>query len=142
MAQASFAELEHDGKKRKTRRGRYLERMDRLLPWEGMEALAYPHCPKAGRGRRPYALSAMLRVHCVQLFHNLSDPAMEDLLYEAESVRRFAGLRLSGLLPDETTILKFRRGRVQDVGYEGGCPPDVAGTAGRIESLKASCSWR
>ncbi len=50
----------------------------------------------------------MLRIHCVQLFYNLSDPGMEDLLYEAESVRRFAGLRLSEALPDETTILNFR----------------------------------
>ena len=50
----------------------------------------------------------MLRVHCVQLFYDLSDPGMEDLLYEVESVRRFAGLRLTGPLPDETTILKFR----------------------------------
>ena len=50
----------------------------------------------------------MLRVHCVQLFYNVSDPGMEDLLYEVESVRRFAGLRLSGSLPDETTILNFR----------------------------------
>ena len=50
----------------------------------------------------------MLRIHCVQLFYNLSDPGMEDMLYEVESVRRFAGLRLSGPLPDETTILNFR----------------------------------
>ena len=50
----------------------------------------------------------MLRVHCVQLFYNLSDPGMEDLLYEAESVRRFAGLSLAEPLPDETTILNFR----------------------------------
>ena len=49
----------------------------------------------------------MLRVHCVRLFHNLSDPGMEDMLYEVEPVRRFAGLRLEAL-PDETTILKFR----------------------------------
>ena len=62
---------------------------------------------KAGRGRRPYALSAMLRVHCVQLFYNQSDPGMEDMLYEVEPVRRFAGLKLEAL-PDETTILKFR----------------------------------
>ena len=60
------------------------------------------------RGRRPYELPAMLRIHCVQLFYNLSDPGMEDMLYEVESVRRFAGLRLSGPLPDETTILNFR----------------------------------
>ena len=50
----------------------------------------------------------MLRVHCVQLFYNLSGPGMEDLLYEVESVRRFVGLRLTGPLPDETTILHFR----------------------------------
>ena len=50
----------------------------------------------------------MLRIHCIQLFYNLSDPGMEDLLYEAESVRRFAGLSLSEALPDETTILNFR----------------------------------
>ena len=47
----------------------------------------------------------MLRVHCVQLCYNLSDPALEDLLYEAESVRRFCGL---GPIPDESTILHFR----------------------------------
>ena len=50
----------------------------------------------------------MLRVHCVQLFYNLSDSGMEDLLYEVESVRRFVGLWPSGPLPDETTILNFR----------------------------------
>ena len=50
----------------------------------------------------------MLRIHCVQLFYNLSDPGMEDLLYEAESVRRFVGLSLAEALPDETTILNFR----------------------------------
>ena len=61
-------------------------------------------------GLRSPALSAAddAGVHCVQLFHDLSDPGMEDLLYEVESVRRFAGLRLTGPLPDETTILKFR----------------------------------
>ena len=67
-----------------------------------------PYYPKgSGRGRRPYPLSAMLRVHCVQLFYNLSDPGMEDMLYEVEPVRRFAGLTLDAL-PDETTILTFR----------------------------------
>ena len=82
--------------------------MDSLIPWERLEKRVEPFYPKAGRGRRPYPLGAMLRVHCVQLFYNLSDPGMEDLLYEVESVRRFVGLRLSGALPDETTILHFR----------------------------------
>ena len=108
MDQATFAELEHDGKKRTTRRERFLAKMDGLIPWERLERRIEPHYPKPGGGRRPYPLGTMLRVHCVQLFYNLSDPGMEDLLYEVESVRRFAGLRLTGPLPDETTILKFR----------------------------------
>ena len=66
-----------------------------------------PFYPKPGRGLHPYSLSAMLRVHCVQLFYNLSDPGMEDLLYESDPVRRFVGLKLSDPLPDETTILNF-----------------------------------
>ena len=94
MAQASFAELEHDLKKRRTRRELFLEKMDKLVPWERLERRIEPFYPKAGRGRRPYPRSVMLRVHCVQLFYNLSDPGMEDLLYEVESVRRFVGLRL------------------------------------------------
>ena len=108
MDQPTFADLEYEGKKRKTRREKFLERMDGLIPWEELEERIRPFYPKAGRGRRPYELSTMLRIHCVQLFYNLSDPGMEDMLYEVESVRRFVGLRLSGQLPDETTILNFR----------------------------------
>ena len=108
MSQPTFGDLEYESKRRKTRREIFLERMDGLIPWSLLEERIRPCYPKAGRGRRPYELSAMLRIHCVQLFYNLSDPGMEDLLYEAESVRRFVGLRLSGPLPDETTILNFR----------------------------------
>ena len=108
MDQPSFADLEYQGKKRKTRRELFLERMDGLIPWQRLEDRIHPFYPKAGRGRHPYPLAAMLRIHCVQLFYNLSDPGMEDLLYESDPVRRFAGLKLTGYLPDETTILNFR----------------------------------
>ena len=104
----TFADLEYQGKKRKTRREVFLERMDGLIPWQLLEDRIRPFYPTAGRGRHPYPLSTMLRTHCVQLFYNLSDPGMEDLLYESEPVRRFVGLKLSGPLPDETTILNFR----------------------------------
>ncbi len=106
--QPSFADLDYQGKKRKTRREEFLERMDSLIPWQRLESRIGPHYFRAERGRRPYPLAVMLRVHIVQLCYNLSDPAMEDLLYEAESVRRFAGLRLSEPIPDESTILHFR----------------------------------
>ena len=108
MEQLTFAELEHDAKKRKTRRELFPEKMDGLIPWPRLQGRIAPFHPKAGRGRRPYPPGTMPRVHCARLFHNLSDPGMEDLLCGAESVRRFAGLRLSGPLPDETTILNFR----------------------------------
>ena len=108
MNQPTFADLEYECKKRKTRRELFLERMDGLIPWGQLESRIRPYYPEAGRGRDPYELSAMLRIHCVRLFYNLSDPGMEDMLYEVESVRRFVGLRLSGPLPDETTILNFR----------------------------------
>ena len=108
MDQPTVTDLEYDGKKRWTRRELFLQRMDGLMPWEQLEERIRPFYPSARRGRRPYPLWTMLRVHCVQLFYNLSDPGMEDLLYEVESVRRFVGLRLSAPLPDETTILHFR----------------------------------
>ncbi len=104
----TFADLEYQGKKRKTRRELFLQRMDGLIPWQKLEERIRPVYPKPGKGRRPYPLTVMLRVHCVQLFYNLSDPGMEDLLYEAESVRRFVGLSLAEALPGETTILNFR----------------------------------
>jgi len=108
VEQKTFSELEYDNKKRKTRREIFLERMDGLIPWKRLEKRIRRHYPKAGKGRHPYPLSVMLRIHCVQLFYNLSDPAMEDMLYEIEAVRRFVGVRLSGPIPDETTILNFR----------------------------------
>ena len=108
MDQPTFADLEYQGKKRRTRRELFLERMDGLIPWQSLEERIRPFYPKAGRGRHPYPLPVMLRVHCVQLFYNLSGPGMEDLLYESDPARRFVGLKLTGPLPDETTILNFR----------------------------------
>ena len=70
MRQPTFGDLEYESKKRKTRREIFLERMDGLVPWGMLEERIRPHYPKAGRGRRPYELSSMLRIHCVQLFYN------------------------------------------------------------------------
>ena len=75
--------------------------MNGLVPWQKLEQRIRPVYAKRGQGRPPYPLPVMLRIHCVQLFYNLSDPGMEDLLYEAESVRRFVGLNLTDCpLPD------------------------------------------
>jgi len=109
MNQMSFSEAEYLNKKRKTRRELFLTRMDDLIPWSAIEDKLSRYYPKGLNGRPPYPLSTMIRVHCMQLFYNLSDPMMEDSLYEIESMRRFAGLKLSQNIPDETTILNFRR---------------------------------
>ena len=63
MRQPTFGELEYESKKRKTRREIFLQGMGGLIPWGLLEELIRPYYPKAGRGRRPYELSAMLRVN-------------------------------------------------------------------------------
>lgn len=108
LEQPSFSDLDFQQKRRKTHREEFLDRLEALVPWGRLEGVIRPHYPKAGRGRRPYPLSVMLRVHLVQVCHNLSDPAMEDLLYDSLSVQQFVGLRLSEPIPDESTILHFR----------------------------------
>lgn len=107
MSQITFAEAEYDVKKRKTRREVFLDRMEGLIPWNRLEKKVSRYYAKGKGGRPPYPLPTMLRVHCLQLFYNLSDPAMEEALYEIESMRRFAGVKLDRV-PDETTILNFR----------------------------------
>ena len=86
MSQLTFAEAEYAIKKRKTRRELFLEKLEVLLPWKQLEALIAKHYARGGMGRPPYPLSTMLRVHAMQLVYNLSDPAMEDALYEIESM--------------------------------------------------------
>ena len=76
--QPTFADLDYQVKKRKTRREEFLEKLEGLVPWQRLEGRIRPHYFRGQRGRRPYSLSVMLRVHIVQLCYNLSDPAMED----------------------------------------------------------------
>ena len=106
--QLTFADSEFDSKRRQTRKEKFLGRMEKLVPWQRLESVIEPHYPKAGNGRRPYPLMTMLRVHCMQQWYSMSDPAMEDALYEIASMRQFAGLSLDNPIPDHSTILKFR----------------------------------
>jgi transposase, IS5 family len=110
MKQTTFASLAFDRKKKQTRRERFLAEMEAVVPWVALLGVIEPHYPTAGRrGRPPMALETMLRIYFMQQWYALSDPAMEDALYEIESMRRFARLDLADdALPDETTILKFR----------------------------------
>jgi len=109
MKQTTFASLAWKGKGKVTRRERFLGEMDAVIPWKHLNRLIEPHYPKAGNGTQPMPQERMLRIYFMQQWFNLSDPAMEDALYDSESMRRFAGIELSeDAIPDETTILRFR----------------------------------
>ena len=93
-----------------TRRRVFLEEMDRVVPWNELVALITAYMPEGRRGRPPFAVEVMLRIHFMQQWFNLSDPAMEEALNDMALFRDFAGLGGSNdRQPDETTILRFRR---------------------------------
>ena len=107
--QRTLASVVYDLKTKVTRRERFLREMDAVIPWGTLRALVAPHYTNAGRGRRPLPLDTMLRVYFLQQWFNLSDPAAEDMLYDSESMRRFARVDLGeDTVPDESTILRFR----------------------------------
>ena len=94
---------------KKTRRAMFLEEMEQVVPWAKLCVLIEPHYPKPGNGRRPKELEQMLRIYFLQQWFNLSDPAVEEALYDSATLRQFAGIDLgSGPVPDETTVCKFR----------------------------------
>src|SRR6202521_2781487 len=94
---------------RKTRRAIFLEEMEQVVPWRELCALVEPHYPKAGNGRPPVGVERMLRIYFLQQWFNLSDPAVEESLYDSAVMRRFVGVDLGcEPAPDETTVCKFR----------------------------------
>lgn len=107
--QRTLASVTYDAKRKTTRRERFLLEMDRVIPWRELLALIEPHYAVRGRGRPSLPLETMLRVYFLQQWFNLSDPAAEDMLYDSESMRRFARVELGeDTVPDESTILRFR----------------------------------
>jgi len=109
MKQLTLAQGSFEIYRKPTRREKFLAEMERVVPWDALYALLEPYYPKAGNGRPPVGLMKMLRLHLLQHWYNLSDPALEEALYESESMRRFCGIDLGEeAVPDETTILRFR----------------------------------
>jgi IS5 family transposase len=94
--QLTLVDGEFNKKRCKIRKEIFLSRMNELIPWDQLEAVIEPFYPKPGNGRRPYQLSTMFRIHCMQHWYNMSDPAMEGALYETASMRLFADLSLDG----------------------------------------------
>ncbi|GAC1500493.1 MAG: IS5-like element ISPsy2 family transposase [Steroidobacteraceae bacterium] len=111
MSQLTFGDLDYKTKRKQTRREEFLSEMERVVPWQALLALIAPVYPKGGKasgGQQPYPLEPMLRIHLMQNWFGLSDPAMEEALYENVAIRRFTGLSSLDKVPDESTILRLR----------------------------------
>lgn len=93
---------------KRTRKREFLAQMDRVVPWADLVDLIAPYYPEGKNGRPPFALETMLRVHFMQQWFSLSDPAMEEAFFDTPLYREFAQLDAHGRLPDESTILRFR----------------------------------
>ncbi|PKF70727.1 IS5/IS1182 family transposase [Pseudomonas fluvialis] len=92
-----------------TRRREFLDEMDRVVPWSALVAQIAPFMPEGKRGRPPFPVESLLRIHFMQQWFTLSDPAMEEALHDMPLFRDFAGLGgWDDRLPDESTILRFR----------------------------------
>jgi IS5 family transposase len=110
MEQQTFAEVSFEPYRKPTRRERFLDAMNRVVPWADLVAMIEPVYPKAeGPGRPPIGVERMLRLHGLPQWVNLSDPAVEEALYDSRAMRHFVGIDLGREpVPDETTICKFR----------------------------------
>jgi IS5 family transposase len=107
--QGSFSQVEYAGKKKQTRRDKFLAEMDVVVPWARLVERLRPRYPKGERGRPPIGLERMLRIYFVQQWYGLADEALEDALYDSQALRGFAGIDLNrDPVPDATTLLKFR----------------------------------
>ena len=110
MRQQTLADEGFERYRKPTRREQFLDEMDKIVPWEGLCEVIEPFYPKPeGAGRPPIGLERMLRIHFLQHWFNLSDPAVEEALYDSRAMRRFVGIDLGREpAPDETTVCKFR----------------------------------
>ena len=110
MRQQTLADEGFERYRKRTRRELFLGEMDKIVPWEGLCEVIEPFYPKPeGAGRPPIGLERMLRIHFLQHWFNLSDPSVEEALYDSRAMRRFVGIDLGREpAPDETTVCKFR----------------------------------
>src|ERR1700751_61246 len=104
--QGTMAEGSFEAYRKTTRRDGFLGEMEQVVPWTKLCALIEPVYPKIpdGAGRRPVGLERMLRIYFLQHWYNLSDPAVEEALYDSNAMRRFVGIAPGrDAVPDETT---------------------------------------
>jgi len=109
MRQATLATAGFDRYAKTTRRARFLAEMEQVVPWPALCGLIEPFYAKPGNGRPPIGVERMLRIYFLQQWFNLSDPGVEEALYDSQAMRRFVGIDLGREpVPDETTVCRFR----------------------------------
>ena len=111
MKQTTLASNDFERFRKPTRRERFLTEMNAVVPWADLAAVIEPYYPKATKvgGRPAVGLERMLHIHCLQLWFDLSDPAVEEALYDSRAMRSFVGIDLGcEPVPDETTVMRFR----------------------------------
>jgi transposase, IS5 family len=109
MKQLTLATVGFERYAKTTRRAVFLAEMDWVVPWSALCALIERFYPKPGNGRPPVGVERMLRLYFLQHWFNLSDPAVEEALYDSPAMRRFVGIDLGREpVPDETTVCRFR----------------------------------
>ena len=109
--QLTLASNDFERFRKPTRREKFLSEMDTVVPWKELAALIEPHYPRptSAGGRPPVGVERMLRIHCLQLWFDLSDPAVEEALYDSLAMRSFVGIDLGREpVPDESTVMRFR----------------------------------
>lgn len=109
MSQITFSDIEYSGRKKTTKREKFLDAMDSIIPWEEWAEYIKPHYPDGKRGRPTRGITTMLRMYLLQIWFNLSDEGVEDAIYDSYAFRKFMGINfMDEQVPDATTLLKFR----------------------------------
>ena len=109
MNQETFTDIEYSFRKKKTKREKFLEIMDEIIPWDEWVGVIETYYPKGKRGRPPMGIEKILRMYLLQIWFNLSDPATENAIYDSYAMRKFTGIDfMTETVPDETTLCKFR----------------------------------
>ncbi|MFN7990264.1 MAG: IS5 family transposase [Thermoanaerobaculia bacterium] len=88
---------------------KFLDEMDAVIPWHEFLREVAPFYEEKERGRKKTELLLLLKIHFLQQFYDLSDPGVEEALYDRASFQRFCGIDLLvDRVPDESTVLHFR----------------------------------
>ena len=109
MNQLTLADIEYSNRKKKTKREKFLDAMDEIIPWSYRVEMIRPYYFNNQRGRKPVGIETMLRMYLMQVRFNLSDEGIGDSICDSYAMRTFMHIDFNEQqVPDATTLLKFR----------------------------------